>query len=898
MNDQKENQKNRDARSAGAAAGIVTDPVLDVVCQKCGCEIDVSDLESFVRVECPDCGHIEIVPAKLGQFLLLDLIGAGGMGGVYYAKDETLGRYVAIKIMLQSLGSDKQFVENFKKEAQAAARLNHPNIVQIYSFGQEKGQPYIVMELVSGKALEKFIDPDAPLDPSVVLQVGLDIAHALSAADEAGLVHGDVKPENILFDDKGRAKLVDFGIASFAKQKGTHAGIWGTPYYIAPEKVRRETVDARADIYSLGATLYHALTGRPPFEGETPIEVVKARLQGMPAPVIEVCPSISAAVDRIVMRMLQPDPFMRYPNYASLIGDLQKGIRAVGPTRKTAMMKTGLFSKAKRTSANVAAEGLEGVGGAGQWMGTPRIRVHKKSGISAGGGSPLAEYRARTTGIGGDPVPAGKSRKTRYRWRRRRKKMSRAKKTLLLLLAVLAGGGALARHVMHRQEQRFAERRLQLQVEAYRGQAADAVARIDAAAGDAQQWSARERARRADITNAVEVVLGEWPLPDRAEADGRADMAAEAEPADDPVPSRLAGTGPPAGMPTREELERRRQPQPAAMEDFEVDPAPAGLDLEEDADLADPPDPPPAIMVAAQEHWAAQRKLDQYVAEMSDLKSRAPLLKEQVLRAPSFALLQAGVGQIERMAQAAQRKRSAAETQAQQAQEAFGSVRRMRVAYEEDIEAQELAAREAEQRRREAQERGEHEERRQMLAEQEMNQVEMAQAEARIKLPEHHFDQIKQELEAEFRDFETEQGRAAADLLMTRYRRMGALLDFFIVQLNEKPFSWGWIRPRQDVLGASRKGVRLRSGVVPWSEVNAAQMLRFAERYTTHPDVRVSEQGEHSLNAAIYFVERGEGAERALKQALPLYRRAIRALPRLQADARRLIPDVVALDEF
>ncbi|OGV75617.1 MAG: hypothetical protein A2340_02250, partial [Lentisphaerae bacterium RIFOXYB12_FULL_60_10] len=243
---------------------VMTDRVTEIKCKQCGCEIDVADLDPFVMVECPDCGNIETVPSRLGPFLLLNLIGRGGMGGVYQAVDESLGRRVAIKVMLSSLGANKQFVDTFRREAQAVAKLNHPSIVQIYSFGQEKGQPYIVMELVSGQRFDKMVDSGESLDQSLVMQVGLDVAEGLAAADEIGLLHGDVKPENILLDEKMKAKLVDFGLATFAHQDEPD-GIWGTPYYIAPEKVQRKKPDARSDIYSLGATLYHALAGRPPF---------------------------------------------------------------------------------------------------------------------------------------------------------------------------------------------------------------------------------------------------------------------------------------------------------------------------------------------------------------------------------------------------------------------------------------------------------------------------------------------------------------------------------------------------------------------------------------------------------------------------------------------------------
>ena len=310
---------------------IVVDPVSSMACTRCGGQIDTSSHEPFSPVACPACGAEQVVSARFGPFLLLNLINAGGMGCVYLAKDESLGRLVAIKVMLRSLGEDATFVENFRREAQAAARLNHPNIAQIYSFGQEHNQPYIVMELVNGKRFDKLIAENEVLDPAFVLKIGIDIAEGLKAADEIGLIHGDIKPENILLDEKMNAKLVDFGIATFGADKHGAEGVWGTPYYIAPEKVRRQKVDARSDIFSLGATLYHALSGQPPFDGPTPADVVKARLEGSARPLCEIRPEIGPAMEAIVGRMLQNPPALRYPTYVSLLADLRSELDKLGP---------------------------------------------------------------------------------------------------------------------------------------------------------------------------------------------------------------------------------------------------------------------------------------------------------------------------------------------------------------------------------------------------------------------------------------------------------------------------------------------------------------------------------------------------------------------------------------
>ena len=269
---------------------------------------------------------------ETGNFLLERELGRGGMGGVYLGRDKMLDRPVAVKVMLKTYGSDAEFVEKFKREAQAAARLIHPNIAQVYSYGIADGMPYISMELVAGGSLWALMKnaPDKQVDIVRVMKIGEQVAQALRCAADQGLVHGDVKPENILLDANGNAKLVDFGLA--AMQKDT-TEIWGTPYYIAPEKVRKEVADFRADMYSLGGTLYHALTGVAPFEGADPTEVVKARFLAPPKKPSEIRPGISAKIDALLMRMLALEKADRFPSFEALLAEF-KQVMTSGLTAK------------------------------------------------------------------------------------------------------------------------------------------------------------------------------------------------------------------------------------------------------------------------------------------------------------------------------------------------------------------------------------------------------------------------------------------------------------------------------------------------------------------------------------------------------------------------------------
>ncbi len=302
---------------------IAADRVESFDCTACGKAVSVEGMTPFEPFRCPHCDAIQSVPLRLGGFLLLSLLGKGGMGAVYRARDTTLNRYVAIKVMQSSLGDDPKFVEDFLREARAAAQFNHPHVAQIYSFGEEKGQACLVMELLEGGSLDKMIESGEPLDEVQVLDIAVHVAQALKAANKIGLRHGDIKPANILFSTSGQAKVVDFGLAWYAESHQQPGEIWGTPYYIAPEKVKSKVADHRADMYSFGATFFHALTGEPPFDGETAKELVVKRLNE-PAPDVRTLrPDLSPKTAEVLARSLQRDPGRRHPTYTSMLADLQ-----------------------------------------------------------------------------------------------------------------------------------------------------------------------------------------------------------------------------------------------------------------------------------------------------------------------------------------------------------------------------------------------------------------------------------------------------------------------------------------------------------------------------------------------------------------------------------------------
>ena len=340
----------------------IAEPVSTIACRKCGQAIDVAGQTVFEVILCPSCQTPQKVPVQLGHFLLFDVLGRGGMAAVYRALDRTLGRQVAIKVMRGEMSEDPQFVANFLREARSAAQLNHPNIVQIYAVDQAGGHPYIVMELLDGGRMDEMIAKGDPLDEIFILKSGLDVAEGLGAATDRGLIHGDVKPANILYDRAGTAKIADFGLARFQQKPMSKGEVWGTPYYIAPEKVRDRKEDHRSDIYSLGATLFHAFALKPPFEGQTATDVVLARLKEPPPSLDQVRKDLHPATRALILRMLEPDPFRRYPTYASLISDIRETLDKVrlarespAVERKPHRSRTGLWIGVGLAVALVAA---------------------------------------------------------------------------------------------------------------------------------------------------------------------------------------------------------------------------------------------------------------------------------------------------------------------------------------------------------------------------------------------------------------------------------------------------------------------------------------------------------------------------------------------------------------
>lgn len=259
------------------------------------------------------------------RYELQELIGGGGMADVYKAQDKLLDRAVAVKILHQQYANDAEFVEKFRREATAAAKLAHPNIVNIYDVGEDGGSQYIVMEYVSGPTLKEVIQQKGCLEPIEAVRIAKEIASALESAHRNNLVHCDIKPHNILVMPDGHIKVTDFGIArAVSASTMTYSGsVMGSVHYFSPEQAKGTVITTKSDVYSLGVVLYEMLTGKLPFNGETSVSIALKHLQEEPVPIRQLNPSIPPVLEAIVQKAMSKDPADR-PSSTELYADLNQ----------------------------------------------------------------------------------------------------------------------------------------------------------------------------------------------------------------------------------------------------------------------------------------------------------------------------------------------------------------------------------------------------------------------------------------------------------------------------------------------------------------------------------------------------------------------------------------------
>ena len=324
-------------------------------CPECQHSLDVSGLPPYMKIECPHCGASIRVRTRMGQYQITNLLGEGGMSQVFKAFDLYLGREVALKVLHQSLSRDSALTTMFEREAKLTASILHPNVVKVFTVGNEDGYFFIAMELVDATSLEQVIATSGALSEKNVLDVAHDVVAGLKAAYQEGLIHRDIKPGNMLVTKEGTSKLVDFGLAVQLGGDDESEDLWATPYYVPPEKLDGETDTYLGDIYSLGATLYHALTGKPPFEANTSSLEALKQIKTADLNLKVEAPTSSKATVKLIERMMAYRPEARPQSYNLLLADIidierkEFGVdrnksRSSGTNQKNPWLIAGVFS--------------------------------------------------------------------------------------------------------------------------------------------------------------------------------------------------------------------------------------------------------------------------------------------------------------------------------------------------------------------------------------------------------------------------------------------------------------------------------------------------------------------------------------------------------------------------
>ena len=260
------------------------------------------------------------------RYEILDKIGTGGMSDVYKAMDHILGREVAVKVLKQEFAEDVTFVTKFRSEAQSAAGLEHPNIVNIYDVGSENGMYYIVMEYVEGITLKTYIEKKGQLNFKEAISIAIQVGRGIEAAHNKGIIHRDIKPQNIIISTEGKVKVTDFGIARATSSNTIHADVMGSVHYASPEQARNGYVDGKSDIYSLGIVMYEMVTGRVPFDGDTTVAVALQHLQEEMVAPSAYAPELPISLEKIILKCTMKSPDRRYAAIEDLLLDLQKAL--------------------------------------------------------------------------------------------------------------------------------------------------------------------------------------------------------------------------------------------------------------------------------------------------------------------------------------------------------------------------------------------------------------------------------------------------------------------------------------------------------------------------------------------------------------------------------------------
>lgn len=381
-------------------------------CPGCATRLDLSRYEPLQEIACPVCEGRITVKGHIDRFALEAISGKGGTGMVYKAFDPHLGRHIALKVVREDKAANEEVLQQMLAEAGVTASINHPNVVRVFSVGNSNGRFFMAMELVAGGTLDDLMEKKGKLPEAQVLDIAIQVASGLQAAQQVGLVHRDIKPGNILFSDPKTAKVVDFGL-SVLEEGGAKTGeVWGTPYYMPPERLEGEAEDFRADIYALGATLFHAITGRPPFEAANSAQVALKRLSVAAPSVLTYAPNVSNSTAFVIKKMMERHAGERFQSYEELLESLQFARNEIGA--KPVAVKARVVVDAEQTGKTGMVVTLASLGVLVIGCITGYFLFRSPSDPAPAGGAPAADKAGaasiaapKTTAPISGPVKAG-----------------------------------------------------------------------------------------------------------------------------------------------------------------------------------------------------------------------------------------------------------------------------------------------------------------------------------------------------------------------------------------------------------------------------------------------------------------------------------------------------------
>lgn len=823
---------------------IITGWVGTFNCSNCNHSIDTLDANAFTDIQCPECGSIENVPARFCNFLLLEILSTNRTRNIYRAWDESLDRPVIIKIMPAGFSADNEFIAEFRREARSIAKLNHNNIAQIYSFGVEKHQPYVVMEPINGEQLNKIIEENNGIPASTAIRICYDLALGLQAAADAGIVHENICPQNIILSKFGIPKITGFGLITVShtvEQERTQAD----HRYISPEQIRKQQVEVRSNIYSLGAVLYHMLIGKPPFFDKNEIDIIVAHLEQCPVEVKELCPDITDIVSNTVKCMLQPNPDVRYPSYKSLLNDIGKAISVHDnkndQKNKPQGRKPIIFKK-----AYINDKGHLKTGRSSKKAKHPApIRIHhatetskfvtqkKKHGEKKKTALNTRKYqltkrrpsaiKAAATTHRHSTTDKNKERREQIRQQKRQKGRAIAAAFIFIALAsVTAITFAYKRH-----------QNIQSRIEFFAHKHADEISgnlfnQINENISTITNSISIATNMQNNIKTALLCIAGK-PLPPQIAC--AANAAAEI-----------------SVRPDKKSTENNNIDLPDNMNfDFE------------DEKLA--------------EETSKSLIVDTNINKLTSIKMPLNTLRQNT----KFIYLKAGKtdtsakvrflnSKLRKLQKQSSHYCCTATNMLAEIKNIYDEISEVSATHASEVEKRRQDAIEAERQRLEAIRLEKEQREYKALVKKELNQVNFDHMEVgtnSLLFASNDFKEIVNVLEEKFKDYRTEPGKKSAKIIIDRFKVMVQLKEEIIACINKHTFPWGWGHnlAARDIIKADEEGVYLKNVSHPWGSADVPQMLKYIDYYITLPNVKFTTKAQLALGGAVFCSEYGEKAK-------------------------------------